>query len=130
MQALDTNVLACVILRDDEAQFQRATKAMSAPDLFVPVTVLLETAWLLSKSYRLPKTEVVAALQGVTALPNVRVDRAPEVDTALNWAAAGMDVADALHLALSREADSLLSFDHPLARQADRLGASPRVVEP
>ena len=130
MLALDTNVLARLIVRDDEAQFTRATALMSEPRVFVGTTVLLETAWLLRKVYRLPKAEVVTALRRLIGLPNVELDHRARVERALGWATQGMDVADAFHLAGAEEADALASFDRPLARQASALGASPPVREP
>ncbi len=130
MLALDTNVLARFIVRDDEGQFERAAAVMREPELFIGMTVLLETAWLLLKLYRLPATEVTTALSRLIALPNVRLAQRARVERALGWARAGMDVADAFHLADAEEARALASFDEALARRASALGASPAVVAP
>ncbi len=48
---------------------------------------------------------------------------------ALDWAAEGMDLADAMHLAGARDCAAFVSFDRALAKTADRLSALP-VVEP
>jgi predicted nucleic acid-binding protein len=43
---------------------------------------------------------------------------------------AGLDIADAFHLALSERTDKFLSFDANLSRRAARLGARPAVASP
>ena len=130
MLAVDTNVIARFVLRDDEAQYVRAFAIMAEPRLFVGATVLLETAWMLRKIYGLSKPDVLAALIAVARLPNVELEHRPRTERALAWAEGGMDVADAFHLSSAEEAQAFASFDRALARQADALGASPPVREP
>ena len=47
MRAVDTNILARYYLRDDAAQGRIATDLLSAGDVFVPKTVILELEWVL-----------------------------------------------------------------------------------
>ena len=130
MISVDTNLLARFLLRDDAAQFRRATAALqSSEEVFIPVTVLLELAWVL-KSRDATREEVVDSLRGLLALPHVRAQHAEPVRIALAWADAGMEVADALHLALSGKATRFLTFDTTLARHTTRLGARPVASAP
>jgi predicted nucleic-acid-binding protein len=55
------------------------------------------------------------------------VEDAPVVAQALDWYAAGMDFADALHLASSQTADQFVTFDRKLAAKAAKL-TSTRVL--
>ena len=53
MISVDTNVLARFVLADDAGQHRRAVAALEADeDLFIPVTVLLELAWVLGAGTR------------------------------------------------------------------------------
>jgi predicted nucleic acid-binding protein len=56
-------------------------------------------------------------------LQNVRIESSPDVVKALNWAAEGMDFADALHLTGMGEAERFVTFDPKLARRAKKLAA-------
>jgi predicted nucleic-acid-binding protein len=123
--SVDTNLLARFLLKDDPAQFRRAVAVLQADDdVLIPITVLLELAWVL-KARETTREEILASLRGILALPHVRQQHAEAVRAALDWVDAGMDVADALHLALSAKATKFLTFDTTLARRAARLGALP-----
>ena len=47
MRAVDTNILARFYLRDDAVQGRIAAGVLSAGDVFVPKTVILELEWVL-----------------------------------------------------------------------------------
>ena len=131
MIALDTNILARYLLDDEPAQ-ARAARAMLADaeaEYWVPVTVVLELAWVLRKSDA-PRGVVMERLRDLLSLRNVRPQNADLVFQALRWAAQGMDLADALHLVLSGKADRFATFDEPLVRQARKLGVQPPVSAP
>ena len=130
MISVDTNLLARFLLKDDPAQFRRALAVLQADeDVFIPITVLLELAWVL-RAREATREEIVTSLRGILALPHVRQQHAEAVQVALDWADAGLDVADALHLALSGKATKFLTFDTTLARRAARLGAHPPASAP
>lgn len=122
MRAVDTNILIRMLTRDDPAQADRATEALAAGDCFIPITVLLETAWALASQYRFTKPQVVAALRDIAGLPGITVEDAPAVAQALDWTTQRLDLADALHLARSRDCDALLTFDERFVTRAAGLG--------
>lgn len=130
MISVDTNLLARFLLKDDPTQFRRAVAVLQADeDVFIPITVLLELAWVL-KARETTREEILVSLRGILALPHVRQQHAEAVRVALGWVDAGMDVADALHLALSGNATKFLTFDATLACRAARLGAQPPASAP
>lgn len=130
MTGVDTNVLARFLLADDPAQHRRSLAALEAEeDIFVPVTVLLELAWVLSARLA-TRAEITSALRKIVALPRARAQHPEAVRRALDWMDAGLDFADAFHLALSERTDRFLSFDANLSRRAARLGARPPVAAP
>ena len=130
MIAVDTNVLARFLLKDDPAQFRRAVAVLQSGDeIFIPVTVLLELAWVL-KSREVTSEEIAASLRGIMTLPNIRLQHAESIRAALGWVDKGMDVADALHLSLSAKASRFVTFDTTLGRSAAKLNARPEVTAP
>jgi predicted nucleic-acid-binding protein len=129
--ALDTNVLARYLLDDEPAQARAARRLLSdaRSEYWVPISVVLELAWVLRKSAA-PRVVVMDRLRELLSLRNVRPQNADLVFQALRWAGEGMDLADALHLVLSGKAERFVTFDQALVRQARRLGVHPPVAAP
>ena len=131
MRAVDTNVLARYYLRDDPAQARLAQSALSAGDLFVPKTVVLELEWVLRSVAKQPADKVADCLAHLITLPGVLVEDHEQVEAALEHCRRGIDFADALHLEASRAWRELLRFDdRSYARRAARLGLKPPVRVP
>jgi predicted nucleic acid-binding protein len=130
MIGVDTNLLARFLLKDEPAQYRRAVAALEGgEELYIPVTVLLELAWVLSIRDA-TREEIVASLRAILALPHARPQHPEAVRKALGWAAKGMDIADALHLALCDKAARFLTFDDAFARRASKIGANPPISVP
>ena len=131
MIALDTNILARYLLDDEPAQARAARRLLAdaKAEYWIPVTVVLELAWVLRKGDA-PRSVVMERLRDLLSLRNVRVQNADLVFQALRWAAQGMDLADALHLVLSGKAERFATFDEALVRQARKLGVQPPVSAP
>ena len=131
MIALDTNILARYLLGDEPAQARTARRLLAdaEAEYWVPVTVVLELAWVLRKAAA-PRKVVMERLRDLLSLRNVRPQNGDLVFQALRWAAEGMDLADALHLVLSGKADRFATFDEELVKQARRLGVQPPVSVP
>lgn len=118
MIAIDTNVLARLIVGDDPEQGRRAAALFRREDIFIAKTVLLELEWVLRGAYRIERPRILKALLGVLGLPNVSAEDSGRVAAALRDYEAGMDFADALHLASSIEASRFVTFDDKLRKRA------------
>ena len=131
MIALDTNILARYLLDDEPAQARAARRLLAdtKAEYWIPVTVVLELAWVLRKADA-PRSVVIERLRDLLSLRNVRLQNADLVFQALRWAAQGMDLADALHLVLSGKAERFATFDEALVRQARKLGVQLPVSAP
>jgi len=129
--ALDTNILARYLLDDEPAQARAARRLLAdaQAEYWIPVTVVLELAWVLRKSDA-PRAVIMDRVRGLLSLRNVRAQNADLVFQALGWAGQGMDLADALHLALSGKAERFATFDEALIMQARKLGVQPPVFAP
>lgn len=123
MIAVDTNVLVRVITNDDPAQASRAAKLLGRSDrVFVPKTVVLELERVLCSAYGIERQAITAAIHRIQDLSNVEIEDDSVVALALTWYEAGMDFADALHLASAGPDLDFATFDAALRRHARRLG--------
>lgn len=127
MRAADSNVLVRFYLRDDPAQARLAERILSAGDVFVPKTVVLELEWVLRSVAEQPVDKTIECLAHLVALPGITVEDHEEIEMALNHCREGMDFADALHHAASHVCSEFLTFDdRGYARRARKLGLVPR----
>ena len=121
MIAVDTNILVRAILGDDPKQSPLARKTIeNSRDVIVPITVLIELAWVL-KSVGWTRSQIYQALSTLALQPTIHLDRASEALAALDDYKAGpADFVDylALHLARSLGARKLMTFDRKLAKAA------------
>ncbi|HEX6013447.1 MAG TPA: type II toxin-antitoxin system VapC family toxin [Geminicoccaceae bacterium] len=131
MIAVDTNVLVrFLVTGDDPGQSARATATFQGERIFLARTVVLETAWVLRRSFGFDREQIAMALRLLSGLANVEIEGAAGLARALGWMEAGLDVADALHLAATPGGADFVSFDRGLARRAGRVGGAPAVREP
>ena len=131
MRALDTNVLARFFVNDaDDKQAARqrpAAVAALSERAFVSVTVLLELEWVLRGFYALPRRDIARAMRALAGIEHITIDDRDAVLSALEAFDAGLDFADALHMARSVRATAFATFDKRLAQRAKRLALSPAV---
>jgi len=128
MIAIDTNVLVRLLLADDPAQTRRARALAESDRLFVSVTVLLETEYVLRALYRIPVADIGSGFR--TLLGAVDVEDRAAVERALDLAAHGVDFADALHVARAGRTTAFATFDTKLLERAKKLGVHPPVRQP
>ncbi|HEX3945823.1 MAG TPA: type II toxin-antitoxin system VapC family toxin [Rhizomicrobium sp.] len=125
MLAVDTNIVVRYLTTDDPAQAKRARNLVDGNPIFLPTTVLLESEWVL-RSYRLTREQVLAQLRDFLRLATVTAENPLRVSRALAWAEAGMDFADALHLAAAEDCEAFITFDQPLVKAARSHGLAVR----
>ena len=130
MIAIDTNVLVRVLTNDDRIQAKRAMARLRSEPAWISRTVILETGWVLRHAYGLDAVAIGKAFSTLLGVASIEVEDRPAVLKALLWYGEGMDLADALHLALSDRARAFVTFDRELAKVAKRTGATPEVVSP
>ena len=76
MLAVDTHVVVRLLVNDDRRQGAMARRLFESDEIFIGVTVLLESAWVLESVYELSAGGAVKALRGLLGLANVRVEDA------------------------------------------------------
>ena len=125
MLAVDTNLVVRYLTGDHPEQSAKAKAVIDETDVFVGTTVLLETEWVLRSAYGFPASQLAEALRAFAGLPRITLEAPGAVAVALDWMAAGMDFADALHLAAAEGCDAFVTFDRRLGTLGRRLGSIP-----
>ena len=124
MKALDTNVLVRFLTRDDPSQaetvyrlFKRAENERAR--FWVPVTVLLETIWVLDSVYRIEREAILDCLDDLVRMTVLRFESHAAVQDCT--AAARRDRTDLpdlliAHCARRSGCETVLTFDRKAAR--------------
>jgi len=124
MLGIDTNVLVRFLVRDDEAQFEKARKLIkrevaAGRRVFVNHLVLMETEWVLRSRYTVPKSQIIEAVSGLLNATNVQFEDEPVIEEALfTWKDSLADFADCLIGAKNRRLGcrTTATFDAKAAR--------------
>jgi predicted nucleic-acid-binding protein len=88
MTGLDTNVIVRFLMKDDAEQAALANTVFAeltvvAPG-FVCREVLVELVWVLQKIYRLPRTDIADAVEGLLGAREIVVESADQVAVAVD----------------------------------------------
>lgn len=127
MRAIDTNILARLVLRDDERQYEIAGRVIEEP-VWVTPTVWLELGWLLYKKLKLDRTRVADALLALLSIETINTEDHEGVAWSIARFRAGADWADMMHLRSARGiARTFATFDTDVAPGAGE--ASPFPLE-
>jgi predicted nucleic-acid-binding protein len=121
---LESNVLVRYLTRDDESQFAIANKAINAiaaagEKAYVCMAVLLETTWVLDRSYGTDRAGIARALRGLLETADVVFENEPLVEAALDAFQTGpADFADYVIAFgnLSAGCEHTLTFDGRAAK--------------
>ncbi len=122
MLAIDTNLAVRYLTGDHPQESFRARTLIDGRDVFVAITVVLETEWVLRSTYGYRTADVARALRAFAGLPTVSIQNAPLIAAALDLSEKGMDFADALHLGKSGHCEGLATFDRKLVKGAKAAG--------
>ena len=102
MIGIDTNVLVRYLVRDDQAQFDKARRLINreliqGESVLVNLVVLLETEWVLRSRYELLKAEIIAAFSSLLDAAELTFEDEPSVEQAVyTWRDASAEFADCL----------------------------------
>lgn len=128
MIALDTNVLARLVTKDDPKQARAAAELIDNGEAcFVPLTVALELEWVLRGVYELGPDKVAESFNALLGVRNLHFEREAAVLEATRLLTDGFDFADVLHHAVTGNCESFRTFDRKLLARAERAGMRPPV---
>lgn len=118
MIAVDTNVIVRLITADDDQQLALALDLVSREDVYVSLTVLIETEWVLRSRFGYSRDAIYTALTALPLLLKLHVEAPNDVEWALARYALGGELADYLHIAAARAIGRFASFEKKLVRRA------------
>lgn len=127
----DTNLLVRMAVDDDPSQRRIAAKAVrDAESVVVAIHALCEMVWVLRTRYRFSRAEILLAIENLSAIDGVIVDRAA-VDAGLEAMRSGTDFADAVIAYEGRAAggDVFVSFDEKAVEVLTKLGIRSRLLK-
>ena len=93
--------------------------------MFLPDTVILETAWVLRHAYGFDRLAIVNAFRKLMGLSNVRVQAPRLLSQVFDWTKQGLDFADVFHLAHSQSADALYAFGKDFSKRGGEISNCP-----
>ena len=123
---VDTNILVRIAVDDDPRQSTLARLMFErSATVVVPIVALCEFVWVVSRSYRLPLSDIAAMIRRLMSLANVRADM-PLVEAGLAVLDAGGDFADGViaHDGLALGGLTFVTFDRAAVLRLTRLGVS------
>ena len=110
MRGLDTNVLVRYLTEDDPKQLRIAERFLEdcrerEEPLFLPVVVLCELVWVLSRLYGYPKDRIVSGLEKILDADQFRLEHDALVQQSLvSYRQGRADFSDYLVGEISRQA--------------------------
>ena len=119
--AVDTNVIVRLAAGDSPAEHRAVTAALADRPWRVLVTVLLEAEWVLRSRYGYSPTQFAGFVEWLDGNARIELAEADCVRAAIRHHRAGLDFADALHLAQVGSAP-FLTLDRKLLRRSAKLG--------
>ena len=118
MIAVDTNIIIRLLTNDDATQCNKALSLFRNNTVFISLTVLQETEWVLRFSYEFSPTDIHNAFFSLAGLANVEIEKPNIVLSTLELYASGMDFSDALHLTQAQNCTRFLTFDKKFIAKA------------
>ena len=124
MPALDTNILIRYLVKDDAKQSRIAAKYVNQftdkqESLFIPISVALETEWVLRSRYQFQKDSITEVFVSLLQTGEIIFQDEATIERAINlFREQNVDFADCLHLATAYGFGQLplITFDRRAAR--------------
>ena len=129
MISVDTNVVVRLLTGDDPKQFQKARELFETEEIIITTTVILECEWVLRYAYQFKPLDIAEAFESLFGLSNVTLQEQAVIFNAIDWHKQGLDFADAIYLAKSKDCEFLATFDQKFIAMAERISGVP-VKEP
>jgi len=118
MVIFDTNVILRYILQDDQAMAEQVEAQLISNICFIPVEVIAEIVYVLSKVYNVEKKVIAQVVTDITNTDNITVAQTNVVRHALCvYAATALDFVDCLLVGYAKEEQyTVFTFDKKLQK--------------
>lgn len=129
-KAVDTNVVVRFLIEDGSDHSRAARAVFHEATCIVPVSVVLETEWVLRSVFGVSRAVLADAMERLLHMKNTVVAEAEAVEGAVAAYRDGFDFADALHVALTRDCEIFVTFDKSLRKRAAARWSQQRYLSP
>jgi predicted nucleic-acid-binding protein len=118
MVLFDTNAILRYLLQDNGEMADRVERQLAESVCYVPVEVVAESVYVLTKVYGVGRDEVCRVLTALTEMPGIRVGKDDVVRRALVvFASSSLDFVDCLMVGYARERGyDVFTFDKELQK--------------
>ena len=118
MVILDTNAILRYILQDNQTMADEVELKLSSEVCFIPVEVVAEMVYVLSKVYSVNRDVVAKTITNITCLSNITVAQKNVVLHALRvYASTTLDFVDCLLIGYAKEeGHTVFTFDRKIRR--------------
>jgi len=122
MVIFDTNVILRYILQDNQAMAEHVEEQLIRNVCFIPVEVIAEIVYVLSKVYGVERKVITQVLTDITDTDNITVAQANVVRHALRvYASTVLDFVDCLLIGYAKEEQySVFTFDKKLQKYLEK----------
>ena len=116
MVIFDTNAILRYILQDNPAMVAEVKQQLSSKDCFIPVEVVAEMVYVLSKVYNVERDVIAKTITDITHVSNIKVAQKNVVIHALSvYAHTTLDFVDCLLIGYEKEEKyTVFTFDKKL----------------
>lgn len=122
---IDTSILMRIFVADDEIQYEKSMNLLEGVDkFFVPITVFIEVVWVLTQTYKLPKSDVFEVLLDFIENSEKLVCDTKMVRTGLQMLQNNGDFADMINAYIGNEYgySHFVTFDKKASQKLNQLG--------
>ena len=118
MVIFDTNAILRLILRDNLAMVEEVKKQLSCELCFIPVEVVAEIVYVMSKVYRVERNVIAKTITDISKVRNITVAQNTVVLHALRvYASSALDFVDCLLIGYAKEGKyTIFTFDKKLRK--------------
>ena len=117
MVVFDTNAVLRYILQDNDEMANAVDEKIQHESCFVPIEVVAEMTFVLSKVYKIPRQDIQAAISGLLALSGISTTSCSVVLRGLEaYASTNLDFVDSLMAGYQDEGYEIFTFDKALKK--------------
>ena len=120
MNAIDTNVLVRLIVKDDDVQAKKALNYVKKHgEVFISAVVLCETTWVFESCYDIKKRELINIIEKILTTTQLTVEYPEAIWLALNeYKRINTDFSDCLIGAIAKhhKCHEVVTFDKKAAK--------------
>lgn len=100
---VDANIVLRYLLKDNSELFSKAIEIIEEKTVLIRTEVLVEIIYVLNKTYKVPKSEIVDAINGLLDFDNIEFESKNLIKEALNvYHNKNIDIVDSVLCALSK----------------------------